>query len=69
MTPFSLYKDAIEAKESGAHVGMSLQLPKGFKRPKGFPRGELLCENTMGRVYSFDPDKIIAWLRKNDLIE
>lgn len=68
MTPEQLYKDAVAAKAQGAFVGMSLVFPKGYKRPKGFPRGELLCETGRGRVYSFDPDKIIGWLVKNDLI-
>lgn len=68
MTPEQLYKDACEAKEQGAHVGMSLVFKTGQKRPIGFPRGELLCETERGRVYSFDPDKVIAWLKKNNLI-
>ncbi len=68
MTPEQLHKDAIEAKAQGAHVGVSLVFGKGQKRPPGFPRGELLCETEQGRVYSFEPDRIIAWLEKNNLI-
>ena len=69
MTPEQLYTDAIEAKEQGAHVGMTLVFRRGQKRPSGFPRGELLCETERGNVYSFDPDKVIAWLKKNGLTE
>jgi len=68
MTPEQLYKDALEAKEQGSHVGMSLVFAKGQKRPPGFPRGELLCETDRGHVYSFSPDKVITWLKKHDLI-
>ena len=68
MTPEQLYKDALKAKEQGSVVGMSLVFAKGQKRPQGFPRGELLCETERGRVYSFDPDKVIAWLTKHGLI-
>ncbi len=68
MTPEQLYKDACEAKEQGAHVGMSLVFQRGQKRPPGFPRGELLCETERGRVYSFDPDRVISWLKKHNLI-
>lgn len=68
MTPEQLYKDAIEAKAQGAVCGMTLVFGRGSKKPKGFPRGELLSETERGRVYSFDPDKVIAWLTKNGLI-
>ena len=68
MTPEQLYKNALEAKDQNSVCGMSLAFAKGQKRPKGFPRGELLCETERGRVYSFDPDKIISWLKKHDLI-
>ena len=68
MTPEQLYKDALEAKEQGAHIGMSLVFPRGKKLPPGFPRGELLSETDRGRVYSFDPDKVIAWLKKHGLV-
>ena len=45
------------------HGSVTLVLPKGFKRPPRFPRGELLCENTDGElVYRFDGWRIIKWL-------
>jgi hypothetical protein len=68
MTPEMLYKDAIEAKEQKSY-GMSLFFPKGYKKPKGFPIGELMCETLQGRVYSYKPDKVIEWLNKNGIIK
>lgn len=33
-------------------------------------RGELLCDNAeRGRVYSFDPVKLLAWLAANKLVK
>jgi len=69
MTPEQLYKDALEAKKQGAFYGMTLVFPNGTKLPRGFPNGEFLSENKSGKVYSFDPDKVITWLKKNRLIE
>ena len=69
MTPERLYKDALYAKSQGPFCRVTLVFPHGFKRPKGFPRGHLLSETERGKVYSFDPDKIIEWLQKNGLIE
>ena len=49
------------AKEQGTM--MTLVLPKGIlKRLPGFPRGEFLSETERGKVYRFDPDKIIKWV-------
>ena len=60
-------KDALEALNAGTR--MSLVFKKGHKRPPRFPRGELLCENHDGnRVYSFDPERILAWLAANGLV-
>lgn len=67
MTPEELYKDAIGAKKQGA-FGITLVFRNGQKKPRGFPRGELLCESVDSKVYSFSPDKVIKWLEKNKLI-
>ncbi|MFA5284503.1 MAG: hypothetical protein WC347_02790 [Smithellaceae bacterium] len=64
MTLEELYRDAVSAKEQSSVVGLSLHVKKGFKFPAGFPRGELLNETDVGRVYSFNADKIIAWVMK-----
>lgn len=69
MTPEQLYKEAIEAKAQSATCGITLVFGRESKKPKGFPRGELLCETERSRVYSFNPDKVINWLSKNGLID
>ena len=50
-----------------AGTNLTLVLPRPWKnRPKGFPRGELLCENFEGTcAYSFNPLKILAWVKAN----
>lgn len=68
MTPEQMAKYAAEAIEAGTN--MTMVLPRPWKRPPKFPRGELLCENSDGRnVYSFDPLKILAWLAANGLVK
>jgi hypothetical protein len=68
MTPEQMAKDAAEAISAGTR--MTLVLPKCFKPPPKFPRGELLCENHDGRnVYSFDPLRVMAWLVANRLVD
>lgn len=64
MTLEELYRDAVSAKEQGSVVGVSLHVKKGFKFPAGFPRGELLNETAVGRLYGFNADKIISWVKK-----
>jgi hypothetical protein len=66
MTPQELYEYALSCKEeNGAYLGMTLV----GKMPRGFPRGELLSEGPRGPVRSYDPDKVIAWLVKNKLVD
>ena len=49
---------------------MTLVVPSPFKnRPKGFPRGDLLCEQPQSKVMSYDPHKILTFLNKNDLYQ
>lgn len=62
MTPDYLLATALEAKQQG--VDVMLVLPRPFKRPPGFPRGKLACEQATCSVYWFKPDKIIAWLKR-----
>lgn len=67
MTPTFLTRAATDAL--AASTRMSLVMPKCWKRPRGFPRGELLCVNAEGeRVYSFDPVRILAWLTAHGLV-
>lgn len=61
-------KEAAEAVNAGTR--MTMVMPKCFKRPPKFPRGELLCENADGRnVYSFDPLRVLAWLAANGIVK
>lgn len=66
MTPDEMYKQALEARSTDSRMSMTMK--KGTKRPAGFPRGELMCEQPEGNVYSFDSRKIIKWLNENNLI-
>ena len=64
MTPEQMAKEALTAVQEGTR--MTLVRMRGKRPPLGFPRGELLCENSDGRnVYSYDPARIIAWLNAN----
>lgn len=62
MTFNELREAAVEAKKLSDGV-MQLTLPKGFKRPPKFPRGELLCENSQEQVvWRFDAHRVLKWL-------
>ena len=66
MTPQELYESAMLCKkENEAYLGMTLV----GKMPRTFPRGKLLSEGPRGPVRSYDPDKVIAWLVKNKLVD
>lgn len=42
---------------------IQLVLPPDFKRPIGFPRGELMCVNGKGgKVYRFTIARMLRWL-------
>ena len=43
---------------------ITLHLPAGQKWPPGFPRGELLSVNDLGRNASFDPLKVLAHVQR-----
>ena len=61
-----MISDANDAIEKGQ--SMTLVIPRPFKnRPKGFPCGEMLCEQESSNVYSYDPVKILSWLKKNGI--
>lgn len=68
MKPEEMAAEAIDALKEGTL--MTLVLPKCFKRPPKFPRGELICENIGGdRVYRFDPMRLLAWLAANGFVK
>ncbi len=66
MTPERMAADAAIAIQ--AKTSMTMVLPRPFKRPPKFPRGELLCMQEKSNVYSFDPITILAWLAANNLV-
>ena len=48
-----------------AGQNITLSLPKGYKWPHKFPRGELLSVGTNGaRNVSFDPLRVLAWVQQ-----
>ncbi len=51
-------------------LGHDIHLTIDGKKPKGFPRGELLSIGSDGsRNYAFDPLKVLAWIRDAKLIK
>lgn len=68
MTPDEMADIAISAI---AHNGrVTLVRPRGQKMPPKFPRGELMCCGSDGQqAYSYDPAKIMSWLKNNGLIK
>lgn len=56
-----LQEDALNSEAAG--VNITLVVPK--EKPAGWPRGELLNDNGIQKVYSYDPLKILLWCRKN----
>jgi hypothetical protein len=64
MTFNEMKAQCLEALAQPAYCWVILTIPKG-KMPKGFPRGELLNEHHNGdRTYSFDPFKVLRWVRE-----
>lgn len=72
MTPLEIAGAAAAALAEPGTLGVTLTFPKG-RMPKTFPRGELLNEmernGRVERTYSFNPEKVLAWLIHNGLIE
>lgn len=73
MTPLQMAQAAADALANGGPTaGVVLDVQKGGL-PRSFPRGELLNERQQGRfvrrTYSFDPQRVIAWLLVNGLVE
>ncbi len=45
---------------------MSISVPRGWKRPEGSPRGELLCVTADGtRTFSVAARNVWSWAKKN----
>jgi len=61
MTPDKIQYMALMAEQRQIAVNLVFAGPK----PKGFPRGELMCVNSAGqKVYHFDPIKLLEWYRR-----
>jgi len=72
MTPLEMAANAARALAESGTVGVVMTIAEGGM-PRGFPRGELLNEmerdGIVERTYHFNPEKVIAWLIRNGLIE
>ena len=67
MSPHELMAEATRALEHGPR--MTLVLPRKFRKPAGFPRGELLSDaGARGKVWSFECEKVIAWLEQQGAV-
>ena len=62
MTPEELAAGAVAAILAG--TDLTLHLPKGEKWPQGWPRGELLSVNDIGKNLSFDPLKVLGFMQR-----
>lgn len=68
MTPQEMAQKARDAQQHSQYV--TFIVPMATKVPKGFPRGELLCESLIrGEKFlavRYDPSKILKWLTENN---
>ena len=67
MTPKEMEAACLAAIPAGH--GVTQSTPRGQKMPHGFPRGELLSENSQWVNRSYKPEKVLRRLRDNLLIE
>ena len=66
MSPQELLNEANVHLAAGSQH-MTLVLPPKFHRPKGFPRGELLCVTQGKKVWSFSCERVIYWVEQNKM--
>ena len=46
-------------------IDMLIEVPYPWKRPKGFPRGKLVCINSAGNQARYvNPKKVLAFCKK-----
>jgi len=59
----SIVERAKQCVELG--IDMAIEVPRTWKRPKGFPRGRLACVSSMGsQVRYVNPKKLLAYCKK-----
>lgn len=62
MDPADLVVQCMQQMALGAEH-TNLVIPRGWKAPKGFPRGYLCCEKPNGdRVREYSIDRLMRWL-------
>jgi len=67
MTPETMAAQCVEAINAGAGY---VNFIKPAKMPKGFPRGEFLCQTEhFGKVYRYDATRVLAWMAANGLVK
>jgi hypothetical protein len=67
MSPQGLRNVCETVIEAGMYE-VALELPKGHKHIKGWPRGEMMCVNSRGlQVRRFPAHRILRWLDANSL--
>lgn len=64
--------EVYEARGLESEPMVTFVYPMGHKKPKGFPRGELLGFPVFGgktwTAYSFNARRVLAWLEKSGLL-
>lgn len=72
MRPIAMAEACARAMTEPGTVGVVLTVQKG-RMPRSFPRGELLNEmerdGLIMRTLHFKPDRVLAWLVANGLVE
>ena len=70
MKPEELERACLQAIESRTRITLpwpkGQRIPTGF--PTGFPTGEILSETASVTNRSYKPEKLLRWLRDNNLI-
>ena len=66
MKPEKLERAYLQVIESRTRI--TLTWPKGQRIPTGFPIGEILSETASVTNRSYKPEKLLRWLRDNNLI-
>lgn len=70
----SAYAETVLAREcfdaiAGARDHVIIEVPEGWRAPKGFPRRELMCVNGKGEsVYRVRAERLLGWLIRTRLL-